>query len=680
MGQKAIPWQAPATMITGLMAACALAIGHHFFYASLDGTHVAPPPVEGARRSLVSQQQLNTGGGTALAFLVKMFLVLSVSTAYTQVFWQNAAMDGRKPTLSTLDTIYEAWRNPIRVLKVKLWLDCPMLLALGMAAWLLPVASIVTPATLSTMLGHHNYTAPTKVPNVAYQSLSLLADMPPELGEDGLAAFYPYSGPSPAVQRIVAATAAEAAILPIAAPSPNSTWVNHFLGPGLFCESVNASTQHAFEVNIAEHIWNVRDGCNNPSGYIAWAPAETYRFRNSSILPYVKQQDGNYTLNDVPWMGPSGNNVQTLYVVSAPELLEVTLDPSDPQYPITKACELIGWYVDDPGQGASWRNATFAQRLPALFSGTATMLQCHLYNTSYTANFTYVSGAQEVGVSTHPLGDPLGLEIGTFGSIMDVTNCTLTSSDPNCLMVPYSLETLSYQAVFDAFRSLLAGTVSMSQDLTLYFDTKILMTALPEVAELSFLTNASSLLNTTLVVPSLQTAVETWPGSLLHGLSNSQGTHSTLSLPLALEALFRNVTISLMSETQLQANDTSTYASALTDVTFFESNIQVYSYDSVKLWAAYGCAIGVSAVAVLLGFWVIFSSGAAYSDNFSTLVRVTRDAEMSVDIALVDRDGKDPLPDYLAESTLAFPASRSKWRVGATYFAVARADGQTSNA
>ncbi|KAK5744823.1 hypothetical protein LTR17_001900 [Elasticomyces elasticus] len=95
MRQRAVPWRAPATMIASLLAACALAISHHFFYASLDGTHVAPPQTEGVRQSLVSRQQLNTGGGTALAFLVKMFLVLSVSTAYTQVFWWNTAMDGR---------------------------------------------------------------------------------------------------------------------------------------------------------------------------------------------------------------------------------------------------------------------------------------------------------------------------------------------------------------------------------------------------------------------------------------------------------------------------------------------------------------------------------------------------------------------------------------------------------
>ncbi|KAK5744824.1 hypothetical protein LTR17_001901 [Elasticomyces elasticus] len=526
------------------------------------------------------------------------------------------------------------------------------------------------------MLGHYNHTAPIRVPNVAYQSLSLLADMLPFPDNDGLAGFYQYSGPSSAVQRVVAATAAQAAILPIAAPNSNSTWVNRFMGPGLFCESVNASTRHDFEENIAEQILN---SCDTPQGYITWSPAEAEALINSSYLPYVKQADGDgsYTFNDVPWISLSGSSNQTLYMVAAPGLMEVTVDPSLPDVPISKACKLIGWDLDKPGQGPEgvWRNATFAERVSALFSGTETMLQCHLYNTSYTATFTYVNGAQDVGVSTDPMNGPLGLEVGDFGSDADVSNCTLTSPDRNCTLLSYKLDILSYQAVFDAFRSLLRGTVSTSQDLTLHFDSNIMMTALPEVAELSFLSNASSFIDTPL--PPLQTAINTWPGSLVRGLSNGRGTHSTLSLLQALEDLFQNVTISLMSEAQLQANETSAFAPPLTDVTFFESNIQVYSYDSVKLWAAYGCAIGVSALAVLLGFWTVFDSGAVYSDNFSTLLRVTREVEMSVDIALADRDGKDPLPGYLADSTIAFPAPRSKGRVRATYSAVPKADGRT---
>ena len=57
-------------------------------------------------------------------------------------------------------------------------------------------------------------------------------------------------------------------------------------------------------------------------------------------------------------------------------------------------------------------------------------------------------------------------------------------------------------------------------------------------------------------------------------------------------------------------------------------------------------------LAVAAGMFVVLLSGASYSDKFSTIVRVSRRARLSVDIASQDKSGCDPLPLYLENARL----------------------------
>lgn len=80
----------------------------------------------------------------------------------------------------------------------------------------------------------------------------------------------------------------------------------------------------------------------------------------------------------------------------------------------------------------------------------------------------------------------------------------------------------------------------------------------------------------------------------------------------------------------------------------------IYAYSSDKLWLAYGIAIFFTAIAVAQGFFVIFSSGASYSNNFSTIMRSTWSAELNVNFRQVENDFRDPLPEFLAKATVEF--------------------------
>ena len=71
-------WKAPTTMLATFAIGVAFAIGHHFFYQSLDGT-----PLDSA----TFDQQINTAVGTAFAFLVCSFLSVAIGVAFVQVLW-----------------------------------------------------------------------------------------------------------------------------------------------------------------------------------------------------------------------------------------------------------------------------------------------------------------------------------------------------------------------------------------------------------------------------------------------------------------------------------------------------------------------------------------------------------------------------------------------------------------
>jgi hypothetical protein len=100
-------------------------------------------------------------------------------------------------------------------------------------------------------------------------------------------------------------------------------------------------------------------------------------------------------------------------------------------------------------------------------------------------------------------------------------------------------------------------------------------------------------------------------------------------------------------------NVSSPYAPPLTNVTFpnFET---VYVYTPFRLWIAYGIAILLATIGVLIGTWSMFSSGLAYTNHFSTILRTARHANMETSILPEDTDGKDPLPKYLTKATVWF--------------------------
>ncbi|KEQ64531.1 uncharacterized protein M437DRAFT_64181 [Aureobasidium melanogenum CBS 110374] len=175
--QKTIHWVTPTTMVAAFLVGCMLSLGHHLFYSSLAGTNTPTGYYHAIAGNKISKQELNTAIGTTFAFLVKAMLALAVSTAYVQAFWHSAKASKRGQRLSTLETTFPILGNVLGFAKVHVWVKHPLLLFLVIIAWSAPIASIVTPATLSVQYIAVQQSKLTPVPKFGFTNYDFVAPL-----------------------------------------------------------------------------------------------------------------------------------------------------------------------------------------------------------------------------------------------------------------------------------------------------------------------------------------------------------------------------------------------------------------------------------------------------------------------------------------------------------------------
>ncbi|KAK6386625.1 hypothetical protein LTR65_008824 [Meristemomyces frigidus] len=231
--------------------------------------------------------------------------------------------------------------------------------------------------------------------------------------------------------------------------------------------------------------------------------------------------------------------------------------------------------------------------------------------------------------------------------------------------------TLSYQAILQAFTDIITGNIANKLSLGLFKNSSVVSTTLLNTKELSFLSDRSIELQEAISYgqPDLQAALANSSVGSAIGLTPSEEIAPNQSLIAALEEMFQNYTVSLMSSALLQYVrryyrtrlplmgvrpniSLDVPRTMVTEITFHN----VYAYSRSQLWLAYGLAILCTAIAVVLGFCAILSNGASYSNNFSTIVRSARNAELSVDVK-PDDTGRDPLPRGLAQAVVLMPTN-----------------------
>ena len=229
----------------------------------------------------------------------------------------------------------------------------------------------------------------TKVPNFDFTTLDFVAPIP-----EGPGGFC-FNGPSQPVQRVAAAVAAQGKILPISAPAANATWTLDLWAPSLQCHDVDGATKSSIWNNILDQWGNVSD-CSYAYGYLAWTPAP------DNTLPFVPSaaNDSTMVLQSAPMTYDAPASV---YVATIPQMFNFAFLASTAatqekcnffgsdsliySYPIADDLCLLGLSPPTCYGQQAWLT-------------DATLLKCDLMNSSYSAEFNHVEGAQTINVTT----------------------------------------------------------------------------------------------------------------------------------------------------------------------------------------------------------------------------------------------------------------------------------------
>ncbi|KAK4541999.1 hypothetical protein LTR36_007199 [Oleoguttula mirabilis] len=485
-------------MLLAFIFGIVLALAHHLFYARLSGRQV-PSGHYDIRIGKVSKQQFNTSVGTAFAFLVKSMLALAVTIAYAQVFWHAMRTSRRTLRLSEVDDAFSMLES----------------LPIAWVFWLVMIPSVFTPATLSvqsappTPFPSHMVSVP-QFDFVNFNFVDMYYNMEINNGHN-----YYYDGPSQLVQRVSGASATLGEILPITPPALNSSWTLEFWGPSLRCGHVAGQERDSILDNYgAGFIGYSNDSCTAPLPYYSWV---SQGIGLPNILPFTEFNGSWY-----PTGYPSPNGT------AQPLLL--LIDDGTSLMDDIGICSKA--YIDARG---GW---------PGVF-GNVTLIQCELFNSSYTAHFNYTNGIQNItALKTNASQDtvvvPQPETYLPYGPFETWTNATCPpgkpgiSDDADCINKT-NFQQLSYTGIADAFNNLIVGAGSPAA--VTGSDIALDQTVLMYTNEMDFM------------------YYDDTDGERTPPIIGTQCTPLRRSLgPLApaMERLFENITISVLSNPYLQ--------------------------------------------------------------------------------------------------------------------------------
>ena len=125
------------TMLGLLLIGLLAAIGHHCFYSYLNNRQIDD--------SL--SQTWASRIGNAFAYLFKSALVAAVAVAYAQGFWFFVRRKSLE--IGSLDKYFGVLYNPLSFFNTDLLRNTTLLFGLATVSWLLPLAAVFAPGTLT---------------------------------------------------------------------------------------------------------------------------------------------------------------------------------------------------------------------------------------------------------------------------------------------------------------------------------------------------------------------------------------------------------------------------------------------------------------------------------------------------------------------------------------------------
>lgn len=251
-----IHWRTPSTMAILFLCGIIFALGHHFYYNSLDG-------------------EFNTGRdsqewairiGTALAFLARASLDSAAAMAYMQYSWLR--LRKRPTTIGGVDSILGALTDFSALVDMNKFRQSKMSSLLAILVWYvnlhrpspndliflplinplysrcIPLSAIVPPAalTVNSVLKHDLLSE--RVPEINWP------DLPTQTGGFGY-----WLGAGEDLYRLATTTAYGMSVLPMVPRYNNYTYDLEFFAPALKCGSVRPEAQAAFNAVLGAD-WN----------------------------------------------------------------------------------------------------------------------------------------------------------------------------------------------------------------------------------------------------------------------------------------------------------------------------------------------------------------------------------------------------------------------------------------
>ncbi|KAG7045572.1 het-r protein [Colletotrichum scovillei] len=336
--QQLYIWKAPLTMCLSMMGGVGFAVGHHCFYGSLAGT----PPSSETYYDLggATSQQLNIALGTLLASMSKILLSIAISTAQEQHAW--SVLKARPSKLRSIDGLLASKSNALNILDARLWMLYPLSMFLSLLFWLLPFATLLTPATLTVKAAVARSIIVGPVPSISFTNEAFARIT---VGTRTTT----YSGPSDGVTRAALSSLISGTITPIASTYNNASWSLNFEAPALRCSALGADDE--LRINVTKSATERCSSSGYCYRYISWMPDTT-----TDLSPFLP-----------------GNKGATRDTISGPRDAPISL-----------------YVVENNDDGLLDSNMLVFD----------SFTKCTLYSASYQTEFSYRSGVQEISTIT----------------------------------------------------------------------------------------------------------------------------------------------------------------------------------------------------------------------------------------------------------------------------------------
>ncbi|KAF2750250.1 hypothetical protein M011DRAFT_465029 [Sporormia fimetaria CBS 119925] len=235
-------WKTPAWIVGTYLLAIVFAAGHYSFFQALNREPVSRPlglPLQQTHITFISLLFLTAFRATIVAVL---------SACFTQYMWYLLRVKPLRVDL--LDDLFQARTNPFSLINHKFLLYAPLLFFIAAVSWVIPVATLYPPSSLTVENVQRNF---TKYHDMSVMNLTVIGGTTSS-NKQTLDEIIPisktladfdsegYVGPKQELARLSTQVKTIGDIVPLSRPNgDNSSYSLTFHGPRLVCDHVTTN-------------------------------------------------------------------------------------------------------------------------------------------------------------------------------------------------------------------------------------------------------------------------------------------------------------------------------------------------------------------------------------------------------------------------------------------------------